>query len=134
MSIPPEEVTPPPANPPFSSAGGTTPEERQWALFTHLSALLGFMIPFGSVVGPLVLWLIKKDTLPYANSQGKEAVNFNITIAIAFMVSGILCFIVIGFFLLFVVFVVWLIFVVVATVNASNGVAYRYPMTIRFIQ
>ena len=132
--VAPEHVAPVPPSPPVSSAGEPTPEERQWALFTHLSALIGFVIPFGNVIAPLVLWLIKKDTLPYANSQGKEAVNFNITIAIAAVVSTILCLVVVGVFLLFALFIVWLVFVVIATVNASNGVAYRYPMTIRFIQ
>ncbi len=132
MSVPPDQIVPPSMTPP--PVGGVSPEERQWALFTHLSALIGFFIPFGNLIGPLVLWLIKKDTLPYANSQGKEAVNFNITVALAAVVCAVLCLVVIGFFLLIALFVLWLVFVIMATVNASNGVAYRYPMTIRFIQ
>jgi uncharacterized Tic20 family protein len=133
MSVPPESVAPPPVAP-LPSITSPSAEEKQWALFAHLSALAGFVIPFGSIIGPLVIWLIKKDTMPFVNSQGKEALNFNLTVAIAVIVSWILVFVLIGFFLLAAVVIVWLVFVVIATINASNGVAYRYPMSIRMIQ
>jgi uncharacterized protein len=133
MSVPPEYVVPPPAEP-LPSVISPSAEERQWALFAHLSALAGFVIPFGNIIGPLVIWLIKKDTMPFVNSQGKEALNFNITVAIALIVSWILIFILIGFLLIAAVVIVWLVFVIVATINASNGVAYRYPVSIRIIQ
>lgn len=136
MSVPPESVTPPPAaEPPIDvSLGGLPPaEERQWAMFTHLSSLIGFVIPFGSVIGPLVMWLIKKDTMPFANEQGKEALNFNITIAIAALISWILVFVLIGFLLLPVVIILWLVFVIIATIKANEGVSYRYPFTLRLV-
>ena len=126
-------------NEPSSGESNTTvspvpPEERQMALFTHLAALAGFVIPLGNIIGPLVLWLIKKDTMPFVDDQGKEALNFNITVTIAGIVCCILFLIVIGYFLLVALTVVWLIFVVIATVQASEGVAYRYPFSLRIIK
>ena len=105
-----ENVTAAPPPP----SGVPSAEEKQWALFAHLSALAGIIIPFGNILGPLVIWLIKKDTLPFLNDQGKEAVNFNITVLIAAIISAFLIFIVIGLFLLFVVGIVWLILTIIA--------------------
>ena len=103
MSVPPDSVIPPPPSdptPPPPAVGGPSAEERQWAMFAHLSALVGLVFPLGSIIGPLVIWLIKKDTMPFVNDQGKEALNFNITVAIAAMVCWTLVFILIGFLLL----------------------------------
>jgi len=114
-------------------AGAPSADERQWAMFSHLSALIGLIIPFGSIVGPLVIWLIKKDTMPFVNDQGKEALNFNITVAIAAIVGWILCFILIGFLVLAVVFVAWLVLAIIGTIKANEGTAYRYPFTLRLV-
>ncbi|HET6546659.1 MAG TPA: DUF4870 domain-containing protein [Rhodanobacteraceae bacterium] len=127
---------------PPAAASTTTPEtplagsgdERMWATFAHLSALLGFVIPFGSVLGPLVVWLIKKDQMPLVDDQGKEALNFQITMVIAFIVCCILIFVLIGFLLMFVVALFDLIMVIIAAVRANNGEHYRYPLSIRFIK
>ena len=132
MSVPPESVIPPPPSEP-PMAGAPSAEERQWAMFAHLSALIGLIIPFGSIVGPLVIWLIKKDTMPFVNDQGKEALNFNITVAIAAIVGWILCFILIGFLVLAVLAIAWLVFVIIATIKANEGTTYRYPFTLRLI-
>ncbi|HXS04369.1 MAG TPA: DUF4870 domain-containing protein, partial [Rhodanobacter sp.] len=94
MSVPPESVIPPPPSEPV--AGTPSAEERQWAMFAHLSALLGALLTgvwgggWGCFIGPLVIWLVKKDTMPFVNDQGKEALNFNITVAIAFVVLFLL--------------------------------------------
>ncbi|MBT2143179.1 MULTISPECIES: DUF4870 domain-containing protein [unclassified Rhodanobacter] len=132
MSVPPESVIPPPPNEP-PMAGAPSAEERQWAMFAHLSALVGVIIPLGSIIGPLVIWLIKKDTMPFVNDQGKEALNFNITVAIAAIVGWILCFILIGFLLLAVLAIGWLVFVIIATIKANEGTTYRYPFTLRLV-
>jgi uncharacterized Tic20 family protein len=108
-------------------------EEKTWGMLGHLSSLAGFLIPFGNVLGPLVVWLIKKDTMPFAADQAKEALNFNITVAIAAIVSCILIFIVIGFLLLAVVAVGWLVLTILACIESNKGVAYRYPFTLRLI-
>lgn len=125
-----ENVTAPPPPP----SGSPSAEEKQWALFAHLSSLVGVIIPFGSVLGPLVIWLIKKDTLPFVDDQGKEALNFNITVAIAFVISAILMLVVIGLFLMILVGIAWLVLTIIATIKASNGEAYRYPFTLRLIK
>ena len=132
MSVPPESVIPPPPNEP-PMAGAPSAEERQWAMFAHLSALVGVIIPLGSIIGPLVIWLIKKDTMPFVNDQGKEALNFNITVGIAAVVSWILCFILIGFLLLAVLAIGGLVFVIIATIKANEGTTYRYPFTLRLV-
>lgn len=132
MSVPPESVIPPPPSEP-PMAGAPSAEERQWAMFAHLSALVGVIIPLGSIIGPLVIWLIKKDTMPFVNDQGKEALNFNITVGIAAIVSWILCFILIGFLLLAVLAIGWVVFVIIATIKANEGTTYRYPFTLRLV-
>lgn len=109
-------------------------EEKTWGMIAHLSSLSGFIIPFGSVLGPLVVWLIKKDTMPFVADQGKEALNFNITVAIAAIVSFILMLVFIGFLLIAVVFVTWLVLTILACIESNKGVAYRYPFTLRLIK
>ena len=127
MSVPPDHVAPP------AASSVTSAQERQWAMFAHLAAFFGFIIPFGSILGPLVIWLIKKDTMPFVNDQGKEALNFNITVAIAALASWVLVFILIGFLLLPAVLIVWIVFVIIGTIKANEGVAYRYPLTLRLV-
>ncbi|MDE2248328.1 MAG: DUF4870 domain-containing protein [Xanthomonadaceae bacterium] len=103
-------------------------------MFAHLSALAGLVVPFGSILGPLIVWLIKKDTMPLVNDQGKEALNFNITVAMAAVVCGVLVFVLVGFLLLPALVITWLAFVIIATIKASEGVTYRYPFTLRLVQ
>ena len=109
-------------------------EERNWALFAHLSAFAGCLIPFGSILGPLVIWLVKKDQLPFVNDQGREALNFQITMAIAALISIVLILVIIGIFLMWTVAIIDLIFIIVAAVQASKGVDYRYPISLRLIK
>jgi hypothetical protein len=104
-----------------------------WAMLAHLSALSGFIIPFGSILGPLIIWLIKRDEMSFVNDQAKEALNFNISMTIYAMVSGVLIFVVIGIVLLPVVLVTWLVLAILAAVKANEGVAYRYPLTLRLV-
>ncbi len=103
-------------------------------MFAHLSALAGLIIPFGSILGPLVIWLVKKDTMPLVNEQGKEALNFNITVGIAAIIGWILCFILIGFLLLPALFIAWLVFVIIATIKANEGTSYHYPFSLRLVK
>jgi len=111
-----------------------TKDERTWALFCHLSSLIGFLVPFGNIIGPLVIWLIKKDGNPFVDDQGREALNFQISITIYVLVSIVLIFLIIGIPLVIVVVFFNLIMTVVAAVKANDGVRYRYPMTLRFIR
>ena len=122
---------PPPAAPP--SPPGTS-DERMWAMFAHLSALIGFVIPFGSILGPLIIWQIKKNEYPLVDDQGKEALNFQITMAIAFVVSLVLMVVLIGFLLIWVVGLFDLVMIVIASIKANNGERYRYPFTLRLVK
>lgn len=110
-------------------------QARTWAMVCHLSALSGFIgVPFGSILGPLIIWLIKREEHPFVNQQGKEALNFQISLLIYLIVSGLLIFVLIGIFLMIGLGVFGLIVTIIATVKANNGEAYRYPLTIRFIK
>ena len=103
-------------------------------MFTHLSALPGSFFVVGSVVLPLVIWQVQKNKSEFVNFHGKEAVNFNITIAIAAAVSFLLFLLLIGLVLIWIVGVVWLVFTIIAAIKANNGEMYRYPLSIRFIK
>jgi len=144
MSVPPESVIPPPPSEPV--AGTPSAEERQWAMFAHLSALLGALLTgvwgggWGCFIGPLVIWLVKKDTMPFVNDQGKEALNFNITVAIAFVVLFLLSVMTFGIGLIIaiplwiIIGISWLVFTIIAAIKANEGVLYRYPFTLRLIK
>ena len=109
-------------------------DENMWAMFCHLSALIGFVIPFGNIIGPLIIWTLKKDEYPHVNDQGKEAINFQISVTIYILISVILIFVAIGIPLLIIIGIFSLIMTVIAAVNANDGNKYRYPFTIQFIK
>ena len=138
MSETPEQPLPPPpspvAPPPPSDNGLPSSEQRQWAMFAHLSALIGLIVPFGNVLGPLVIWLVQKDKMAFVDDQGKEALNFQITVFGAAVISFFLMFILIGFLLIFVVGLGALVLTIIAAFKANEGVAYRYALTIRLIK
>lgn len=117
---------------PASPSSGIPPREgsddKTMALLAHLGGIFFGFIP------ALIIWLVKKDESPYVDEQGKEALNFQIFIAICYFVSAILIVAIIGIFLLFLVGLFDLVFCIIAAVKASNGENYRYPLTIRFIK
>jgi uncharacterized protein len=115
------------------SSGELSSDEKNMAMLGHLSALSGIIIPFGNIVAPLVIWQVKKDTMPFAAAQAKEALNFNITASIAGVVAGLLVLILVGFVLLPIIGIAWLVFTVIAGINASKGENYRYPFTLRLV-
>jgi len=122
------------------------PEERQWAMFAHLSALLGGLVTsgwagsIGFFIGPLVIWLMKKDTMPFVDDQAKEALNFAITVSIACLVLLVLTFLTLGIGailtvpLFAVVGIGALVLVIIAAMKANEGVAYRYPFALRLVK
>jgi uncharacterized Tic20 family protein len=148
MSVPPNNV-PPPNNPPPANSytaappppvGTPSAEERQWGMFAHLSALSAFLTGFGAIVGPLIVWQIKKNEMPFVDDQGKEALNFNITMLIAFVALWIFTLITLGIGalltvpLMFILFIGWLVFTIIAGLKANEGVPYRYPFALRLIK
>jgi uncharacterized Tic20 family protein len=117
-----------------------TPEQldrtvRNWAMGCHMIALVGLLgNGIGLVVGPLILWLIKREDHPFIDEQGKEAVNFQITMCIALFISALLIFVAIGLFLLPVVAILDVVLTIVAALKAADGEHYRYPFAIRFLK
>ena len=115
--------------------GELSKDARMWAMFCHLAGLAGIIIPvIGNIVAPLIVWQIKKDDFPFVDEQGKEVVNFQISMSIYGLICIPLFFICIGPFLLAAVGIVDLVFLLIAGIKANNGQHYRYPLTIRFIK
>ncbi len=108
-------------------------DARNWAMLCHLSAFAGLVIPFGNILGPLIVWAIKKDDHAFVDEQGKEALNFQLTLTIAYIISAVLMLVLIGFVLLAVLFIYSVIMIIIASIQANDGLAYRYPYTIRFV-
>ncbi len=109
-------------------------QERNWGMACHLAALSGFVIPFGHIIGPLLIWLVKKDESEYVNDQGKESLNFQISVTIYLIIAAILILVIIGIFLIAAIGIFVLVMVILATIKASNGEKFRYPLTLRLIQ
>ena len=109
-------------------------QERQWALICHLSALSGYLIPFGHLIAPIVIWSMKKDEMPMVDEHGKEVINFQISMTIWFIIAGIFVIVLIGIPILIGLAVLNLIFIIIGAIKADSGVLYHYPLTVRFIK
>jgi uncharacterized Tic20 family protein len=114
-------------------------------MFAHLSAILGGIVTgwwggWGWFLGPLIIWLVKKDTMPFVSDQAKEALNFNITIAIVFVILWILSIATLGIGFLItlplmaIIGIAALVFIILAAIKANEGVAYRYPFALRLVK
>jgi len=115
--------------------GESQTNERLWAMLCHLLALLGFVgIPMEHLLGPLVLWLALRKDYPLVDQEGREAVNFQISMTIYTLVAVFLMFVLIGFVLLPVVLIANLILVIVAGVRVHQGESYRYPWNLRLLK
>lgn len=108
-------------------------DERTWAMAAHLVQLLNFFTGFGGGIAVLVIWLAMRDRSPLVEANGRESLNFQITLLIAAIVGGILCFILVGFLVIAVVLIAQLVLPIVAGLKATEGQAYRYPFTLRLI-
>jgi uncharacterized Tic20 family protein len=122
----------PPSTPPISDVPDK--EACQWAMFCHLASLVGYVgIPLGNLLGPLVVWLISREKHPFIDDQGKESLNFQITVTLLLLISGITVCVGIGFVLLIVVAIYGVIMPIIAAVKSNKGELYRYPATMRLI-
>lgn len=106
---------------------------RLLGTLVHLSGFLGALILIAPI-GPLIFWLVTKENHPFLDDQGKEALNFQISIAIYTVISFVLCFVVVGFVLLSAIALFWIIVPIIAAIKANSGEWYRYPLTIRLVQ
>ncbi|MBC9252866.1 orotate phosphoribosyltransferase [Pseudomonas alcaligenes] len=109
-------------------------EARQWAMFCHLAAFIGLLIPFGNLIGPLIVWQIKRELDPLVDDQGKEALNFQITVSIAALVCLLLTLVVIGALLLPLLGLAALVLTIIGGIKANEGLNYRYPLCWRLIK
>jgi hypothetical protein len=107
--------------------------DRDAAMFCHLAAFAGFVFPFGDVIAPLVIWLMKKDASPYVDLHGREVLNFHVSMYIWALVSAILCLVLVGFVLLLGLMIIGVVCPIIGAIRASDGREYRYPLTIRFL-
>ena len=138
----PDNQNPPPAQPPIPTPPSSPESQaRTWNMLCHLSALAGFIIPFGNILGPLLVWQIKKNEIPSTNVHGKAALNFQITVTIAalvgMVVAVILSFLCVGFLLIPIVILIGLaglVFAIIAGIKANNGEDYKYPYSLNLVK
>jgi hypothetical protein len=136
----PPPIEPPPPVSPTTSPPPPNPESqaRMWHMLCHLSALAGFVgVPLGNILGPLLVWQIKKNEFPSVDAHGKAALNFQITVTLALLVclaSFFLCIGILLFPLLILLGLAGLIFPIIAGIKANNGEDYKYPYSIEFVK
>ena len=109
-------------------------DERTWAMLCHFSTYIGFIFPFGNIIVPLIIWLSKREDLPLVEDQGREALNFQISMTIYFIISGILCIILIGIPIVIGLIIFDFIITIVAAISANDGKYYRYPINLKLIK
>ena len=109
-------------------------DERTWAMLCHFSAFAGLIFPFGNFLAPLIIWLIKKEELPFVEDQGKEVLNFQISMTIYLLISVILCIILIGIPIIIGLVIFSFIITIIAAISANDGKSYRYPINLRLIK
>lgn len=111
-----------------------TQNDKTMGMIAHLAAFGGYIIPLGHIIGPLIIWLTQKESSPFAADQGRESLNFQITVTIALLLSIPLWLICIGIFVTIGIGVANLVFIIMAAIQANKGIAYRYPFAIRMIK
>jgi len=110
-----------------------TQDERTYGMLAHLIALTGFIIPLGNLIGPLIIWMLKKDQSEWIDKQGRESLNFQISITLYAVASGILTFIAVGLVFLALIGLFSLVMIIVATVRAHSEEEFQYPLCIRLL-
>ncbi len=109
-------------------------QERSMAMLAHLAGYAGLAVPFGSLLGPFLVYVVKRDESAFIEDQAREALNFQLTMALAALVSAVLIVVVVGLALLLVVGIWWLVGTAIGASKANRGEWYRYPATIRFVK
>jgi uncharacterized Tic20 family protein len=117
-----------------AGAGMVDPQVRNTAVAAHLSTFAGLVVPFGSVIGPLAVWLTRRDRDPFIDQAGREALNSGISIAVYGLVVLVASLMLVGIPLLIVGVIAWVVLASLAAVKASQGQAYRYPLTMRLVR
>jgi len=133
---PPGQTPPPPMNPP--PPGSPESSVRMWNMLCHLSALSAVIgVPFGNILGPLVVWQIKKNEYPSVDIHGKAALNFQITVTLAALVVGgsmFFCLFILAVPALMLIGLAGLVFAIIAGIKANNGEEFKYPWSLELIK
>lgn len=108
--------------------------DRTWGSLAHLSALCGMLIPFGSLLAPLIIWRTRGQRAPFVGDQALEALNFNISVALGFIACLALVWLFIGILMVSALVIYWIVMTVIATLKAGEGHSYRYPIALRLIK
>lgn len=108
-------------------------DERTWAILVHASAFAGFFVPFGNILAPLVVWLIKREESQFVDANGKQALNFQMTWTVLLVFALFSLLVGVGLILVPIVALAWVILVVLATVRASENEVYDYPLTVDLV-
>ena len=125
------------SKPATSTVPGATPtqDERTWGMIAHLSAFAVFVFPVGgNIIAPLIIWLTRRDTSAFVEKEAREALNFNISVALCGVVCALLTFALVGIPLAAVLFLYWLVVTIIAAIKASEGIDYRYPISLRLVK
>ena len=129
-------IIPPDLHPSFSDC--PSKDERTWAMIAHLSAFSFYFTGIGLILGPLIVWLAKRDGNPFVKEQAKEALNFQISILIYYAAAITMCLTlflaVIGIPILLGLHLYQVVCIIIAAIKANDGIHFRYPLTLRFIQ
>ncbi|HEY2588583.1 MAG TPA: DUF4870 domain-containing protein [Tepidisphaeraceae bacterium] len=116
-----------PAGAPVYAGPAPTQDDKTMGMLAHLLGIFGF-------IGPLIVWLIKKDQSPFVDDQGKEALNFHLVMLIGYVLGGVLSFFCIGFLIIPLVWICSVVFSIMGAMKAKEGIAYRYPFNIRMVK
>jgi len=117
-----------PSEPQAAAAGAPSKDAKMWAMLCHLLAI------FTGFIAPLIIWLIKKDEDAFVDAHGKQALNWQFTVLIALIVSGLTWFLCIGVFLTPAIYVCNIVFCIIAAIRANDGQPYKYPVAIPFFK
>jgi uncharacterized Tic20 family protein len=118
---------------PVSPAPALSSEDRLWGALAHLSAFAIYFSGIGHIVGPMIIWLWKRDTNAFVAEEAKEAMNFNISVTIYAIVAAVLVLVLIGVPMLIGLHVFQVICIIVGALRASDGRHFKYPLNLRLV-
>lgn len=109
-------------------------DDKNMGVAVHLASFSGYLIPFGSILGPLIVWLMKRDEIAFVDTCGRNCLNFKLSLVVYVFISIILAFVGIGFILLGLIAIADIVLTIIAAMKASEGESYRYPLSIQFLK
>lgn len=116
------------------SAAPSSGGDHTMGMLCHLLSFCGYIFPFGNVIGPLIIWVIKKDEDAFVDATGKEVLNFQISMSIYALICTLLIMVFIGIILLPIVIIANIIYTIIAAIKANEGHIYEYPFSIKFFK